>query len=124
MSKTLTIKGPNLVNVLKTVKSLDIDMTSSGLNKAGKLLKAEAQSLSPTKSGAFKQSIVLLNKGRIKAGQAQTLVGVDLNSKAWKYAAKVERKHKIFRTLEKSKAPQVVKILGNGVNDFWKNQKV
>ena len=124
MSKSLTIKGPNLVKLLKKVKSLDMDMTKSGLDKSAKFLKAEAEQLAPIKSGAFKNAIELVNKGQVKEGEAQAFVGIALDSPAWKYAAKVERKHKIFRTLQQSKSAQVAKIFGININDFWNRQRI
>jgi len=75
-------------------------------------------------SGDFKRSIRRQVRGRLKRGFAQAKVGVIFQSPAFKYAAKVEAKHKVFRQLEATKPKPVRTIFIRTINDFWKKQRI
>lgn len=119
----MTIKGPSLKRVLKSIRKKDMQMVKAGLRDSSMLLKKDAQEMAPVVTGEFRKSIRRQVRGRVKTGLAQAQVGVILSSPAWRYAAKVEKKHKLFRILEKTKPRPVRTIFIRAMNDFWKRQK-
>ena len=124
MSKFIKIKGPKLKSILKFIEKKDFAMVKSGLRESSIFLKKDAQEMAPVVTGAFRSSIRRQVRGRIKLGQATATVGVALGTPAWKYAAKVEKKHKIFRILETTKPKPVRSIFVRAINEFWRKQRV
>lgn len=117
-------KGPRLEDVLKGIISRAETMADATMDQSAMYLEKQVKEDSPVKSGRFKKSIRRSGSmKKRKQGSSQT-IGIQLGSKAQLYGMKVERKYKVFRTVELRERNKINKMFSKGLNSFWNRQRI
>ena len=113
---TVRISG-NGIKFLKALAKSKSIMVEDALNASGDFLLKEAQERAPVVTGAFKRSLVKSRTSKAFRGR-KIVVGSLKIQPVVRYQTMVERRHKIFRTLQKTKRREVVKIFNENLSNF------
>ena len=123
MASPIKISGPGLKRVMSHIQGSNLAMVDQAMHAAPAMMQKQAQELAPVKSGQFKNDIRIQQLGETQSGQIESQTGIMLGTKSFIYAAKVERKHKIFRNLETTQKTAVSNVFSKSINEFWKQSR-